>query len=320
MSKLIVSPSPHFFTRNNTTNIMFDVILATLPALCMSVLVFSVRALLVVAVSVVSCVVFEYLIRKLMKRPNTVGDLSAVVTGILLAFNMPPTIPLWIVVLGSFFAIVIVKQLFGGIGQNFANPAIAARIMLFMSFGTRMTTWLEPFSWRYGIELVAKATPLVDISKANTWDLFWGNVPGCLGEVSALALLIGGIYLVIRKVIHPGVPVMFIGTVFVLSWLLGPVMSGNPLDFVTPLNQILAGGLFLGAIFMATDYATTPPTIRGKLIFAFGCGLITVLIRQFGAYPEGVSFAILLMNLLTPLIDRVTQVRPFGVRKGGKAA
>lgn len=319
MSNLVVSPSPHMLTRNNTTNIMFDVILAMLPALCVSVLFFGLRALLVTAVSVVACVVFEYLVRKLMKRSNTIGDLSAVVTGILLAFNLPPSIPLWIVVLGAFFAIVIVKQMFGGIGQNFANPAIAARIMLFVSFGTRMTTWTEPFSWRYGVDIVAKATPLTDISSANTLDLFLGNIPGCLGEVSALALLIGGIYLVCRKVIHPGTPLMFIGTVFVFSWLFGSVMNGNPADFVTPLNYILSGGLFLGAIFMATDYATTPATVKGKLIFAFGCGFITVLIRIFGAYPEGVSFAILLMNLLTPLIDRISKVRPFGV-KGGKAA
>lgn len=327
--KLIVSPSPHFWTRNSTSNIMFDVILAMLPALFVSVVFFGWRSLVVTAVSVAACVVFEWLVRKLMKKSNTIPDLSAVVTGVLLAFNLPVSIPLWIVVLGAFFAIVIAKQLFGGIGQNFANPAITARIMLFVSFGTHMTTWTEPFSWRHGVDVVAGATPLAagippngtildSIGGANTLDLFLGSVPGCLGEVSALALLCGGVYLVFRKVIHPGVPLMFVGTVFVLGWLLGPVASGNPLDFATPLNFILAGGLFLGAIFMATDYSTTPATIKGKLIFAFGCGVITVLIRVYGSYPEGVSFAILLMNLLTPLIDRVTKTHPFGTVRARK--
>ncbi len=300
--RLIVSPSPHLLSANTTTNIMFDVIIAMFPALFVSIIYFGWRPLMVTAVCVTSCVVFEFLVRKVMKRSNTISDLSAVVTGMLLAFNMPPAIPLWVAVIGSFFAIVIVKQLFGGIGQNFANPAIAARIMLFVSFSTYMTTWTSPFAYRNSVDAIAKATPLMDINHANTFDLFIGNIPGCIGEVSAAALLIGGIYLVIRKVIHPLVPLTFIGTVFVLTWALGD----------NPVNHILAGGLMLGAIFMATDYATTPATIAGKVIFAFGCGVITTLIRMFGSYPEGVSFAILLMNLLTPLIDRITMTRPFG--------
>lgn len=303
MSKLIVSPSPHILSRNSTANIMYDVVIALIPALFVSVVFFGFRTLLVTAVSVLSCVLFEYLIRKLMKRPNTIGDFSAVVTGILLAFNLPPSIPIWIVVLGAFFAIVIVKQLFGGIGQNFANPAIAARIMLFMSFGTYMTTWTNPFAYRGGVDAVASATPLMEINSAHTLDLFLGNVPGCIGEVSALALLVGGIYLVIRKVINPVVPLAFIGTVFLITWIAGD----------NPVNQIFAGGLMLGAIFMATDYATTPASFWGKVIFAVGCGVITAVIRLFGSYPEGVSFSILLMNLLTPLIDRITFVKPFGV-------
>ncbi len=305
MRKLVVSPSPHLRSMSSTTNIMFDVIIALFPALFVSIIYFGWRALLVTAVCAASCVLFEYLIRRVMKRDNTVSDLSAVVTGMLLAFNLPPEIPLWVAVIGCFFAIVIVKQLFGGIGQNFANPAISARIMLFISFPVYMTTWTQPFAYRLsGVDGVAGATPLRAINEANTLDLFLGNVPGCIGEVSAVALLIGGVYLAVRGVIHPLPPLAFIGTVFVFSWILGD----------NPVNHILAGGLMLGAIFMATDYATTPATLWGKLVFAVGCGIVTTLIRVFGSYPEGVSFSILLMNLLTPLIDRITMTRPFGTK------
>lgn len=307
MNKLVVSPSPHILSSNTTSNIMFDVILALFPALFASIVYFGPRALVVTLVCVVSSVVFEFLTRKVMKKVNTISDFSAVVTGILLAFNLPPAIPLWVAVIGSFFAIVVVKQLFGGIGQNFANPAIVGRIILFVSFSTYMTTWAQPFGYRHAVDSVASATPLVDINSANTLDLFLGNVPGCIGEVSALALIIGGIYLVFRKVINPIVPLTYIGTVFVFTWILGE----------NPVNHILAGGLMLGAIFMATDYATTPATFKGKIIFALGCGVITTLIRVFGSYPEGVSFAILFMNLLTPLIDRCTNVKPFGAVVGG---
>ena len=302
MKKLIVSPSPHLLSKNSTSNIMFDVIVALFPALLVGIYVFGPRALIVTCVCVATCILSEFVIRKLMKRSNTVSDFSAIVTGVLLAFNLPPQIPLWVAALGSAFAIIVVKQLFGGIGQNFANPAIAARIFLVVSFGTYMTTWTAPFAYHYGLDATAGATPLTDLAGTKTLDLFLGNVGGCIGEVSALALLIGGIYLVIRHVINPFVPLTFIGTVFVFTWILGE----------DPLKQILAGGLMLGAIFMATDYATTPATLKGKIIFAFGCGVITTLIRVFGSYPEGVSFAILLMNLVTPLIDRVTATKPVG--------
>lgn len=316
MKKLIVSPSPHLFTQNDTTRIMFDVILAMVPAIVAGVYFFGPYTLLIEAVSVLSCVAFEYLSRRIMKRSNTITDLSAVVTGLLLAFNLPPTIPFWMVIIGAFFAIVIAKQLFGGIGQNFANPAIVGRIVLFISFGTQMTRWSGAFDYMYpGSDAVITVTPLAvktGVGSVSTWNLFIGNIGGCIGEVSALALLIGGIYLVIRQVISPWAPLTFIGTVFVCTWL----FSGNFTDFVTPLNSVLAGGVMLGAIFMATDYATTPSTRRGKILFAFGCGLITVLIRLYGSYPEGVSFAILLMNLVTPLIDRLFKIRPLGV--GGK--
>lgn len=304
MRKLVVSPSPHILSSNSTSNIMFDVVLALFPALFASIIYFGPRALIVTLICVASCVAFEFLSRKIMKRANTISDFSAVVTGMLLAFNLPPAIPLWICVLGSFFAIVIAKQLFGGIGQNFANPAITARIILFVSFPTIMTTWTQPFGYRHIVDSVASATPLVDLSSANTLDLFLGNISGCIGEVSALALIVGGIYLVIRKVINPAVPLTFIGTVFIFTWVLGE----------DPIKHILAGGLMLGAIFMATDYSSTPATLKGRLIFAVGCGIITVMIRVFGSYPEGVSFAILFMNLITPLIDRVTKTKPFGAK------
>ena len=306
MEHYIVTPSPHITSGNKTSTIMRDVIIALMPALVASVVIFGFRALLVTVVSVFCCVVFEYLIRKVMKKDTTITDLSAVVTGILLAYNLPVTIPLWMVAIGAFFAIVVVKQMFGGIGQNFANPALTARIILFASFSVQMTTWVEPFA----VDTVSSATPLLDIQNADTLALFLGNVPGCLGETSALALLLGGIYLVIRRVISPFVPLTYLGTVFVLTFLLGS----------DPVNQVLAGGLMLGAIFMATDYATTPVTLKGKLIFALGCGILTVLIRLYGTYPEGVSFSILLMNILTPLIDRATKPKPFGVIKARKGA
>lgn len=308
MNKLIVSPSPHILSSNSTSNIMFDVVLALFPALFVSIVFFGPRALFVTLTCILSCVAFEYFTRKLMKRSNTISDFSAVVTGMLLAFNLPPSIPFWVAVIGSFVAIVVVKQLFGGIGQNFANPAIVGRIILFVSYGTYMTTWTQPFAYRHEIDIVASATPLADINAANTFDLFIGNVSGCIGEVSAIALILGGIYLVIRKVINPLVPLTFIGTVFLFTWALGE----------NPVNHILAGGLMLGAIFMATDYSTTPATLKGKIIFAVGCGVITTVIRVFGAYPEGVSFAILFMNLITPLIDRCTKTKPFGVVGGAK--
>jgi len=308
LDKLIASPSPHILSKNTTSNIMYDVVLALFPALFISIAYFGYRALIITLVCVTSCVFFEYATRRVMKRSFTISDFSAVVTGMLLAFNLPPAVPIWVAIIGSFFAIVIVKQLFGGLGQNFANPAITARIILFVSFPTIMTTWSQPFGYKHGVDVVASATPLLDINNADTMNLFLGNIGGCIGEVSAIALIIGGIYLVIRKVINPIVPLTYIGTVFLMTWALGE----------NPLNHILAGGLMLGAIFMATDYSSTPITMKGKIIFALGCGVITVLIRVFGAYPEGVSFAILFMNILTPLIDRATKSKPFGYVGGAK--
>ena len=307
MEKLIVTSSPHVKSSTTTSTIMRDVIIALIPALIASNIIFGLRAGLVTAVCVASCVGFEYLSRRIMNKKNTISDLSAVVTGIILAFNLPSTMPLWMCVIGSFVAIVIVKQLFGGIGQNFANPAITARIVLLVSFGTQMTNWAAPKIAAVA-DAVSGATPMAQIAAGETpniLNMFLGTTGGSLGETSALALLIGGIYLVYRKVINPIIPVAFIGTVFVFTAVLG----------VNPLAQILGGGLFLGAIFMATDYSTSPVTNMGKLIFGIGCGFIIVLIRVFGSYPEGVSFAILLMNILVPYIDKATKLKALGGKR-----
>ncbi|MGN0607283.1 MAG: RnfABCDGE type electron transport complex subunit D [Oscillospiraceae bacterium] len=305
-----VSPSPHIHTSMNTSAIMLNVIIALVPAVIASVCFFGLYALFKIAVCVVSCVIFEFGCCMLRKKPNTTGDFSAAVTGLLLGLNLPVSIPVWMAVIGSFAAIVIVKQLFGGLGQNFANPAITARIILMLSFTTEMTTWAKPLVWINIMNsdfVMSSATPLVSGTESY-FDLFIGNVPGCMGETSALALLIGGIYLMARKIITPSAPLSFIGTVALLTFITG----GDP------LYQILSGGLFLGAFFMATDYATTPLTEKGRIIFGIGCGIITFVIRNFGNMPEGVSFSILLMNILTPYIDEFTRNRAFGEIKEEK--
>ena len=308
MSKLVVTSSPHIRSKASTTSIMLDVIIALLPAVVASVLIFGWSALLIICVSVLSCIVFEFLYRKITKQSNTIGDLSAVVTGILLAFNMPSTISIPIVIVGAFIAIVVVKQLFGGIGQNFANPAIVARIALLVAFAQPMTNWVIPKVVNGGLDFVSGATPLAQISSGDTaslpslLDMFFGIRGGCLGETCIAALLIGGIYLIARRIISPVIPLTYLGTVAVLSLCFG----------VDPLYELMGGGVMLGAIFMATDYTTSPVTTKGKFIFALGCGIITMLIRVFGSYPEGTSFAILLMNILCPHIDRLCKTKPFG--------
>lgn len=283
---------------------MLNVIIALVPALAAGCYIFGLRALLLTAVCAASCVIFEFCCRKLMKRDNTIGDLSAVVTGVILAMNLPVTLPIWMAVVGSFVAIVIVKQLFGGIGQNFANPAITARIVLMLSFPTAMTSWAVPFYYKDGADVVTGATPLVS-GNASNMELFLGTVGGCLGETCALALLLGGLYLAVRRIISLAAPVSFIGSLALLAFVTG----GDP------LCAILSGGVFLGAFFMATDYATTPITTKGKIIFGVGCGIITFVIRRFGSYPEGVSFSILLMNVLTPFIEQATRTKIFGANK-----
>jgi electron transport complex protein RnfD len=304
--KLIVSVSPHLRGKSSTTTIMLDVIIALMPALVASVLIFGLKALLLTAICVAACVLSEFLFQFLCKRPVTIGDLSAVVTGILLAFNLPVTIPIWQAVIGSVIAIIVVKQLFGGIGMNFANPAITARIIMLIAFSGTMTTWIAPKA----TDLTAVATPLVSLAneeKIELMTLFLGKHGGCIGETCALALLLGGIYLVVRKVITIHTPVVFIATVFVLSFIAG--------GFDYAVAQILAGGLMIGAIFMATDYVTSPVTAWSKVIFGFGCGLITFVIRYWGSYPEGVSFSILFMNILVFYINNWTAKKPLGGAK-----
>lgn len=306
MSNLYTDVSPHLRSETNTGRIMRDVLIALLPALVASVIVFGARSLLVVAVCVASCVLAEFIFEKIVKRPNTIFDLSACVTGVLLAFNLPVDIPIWQAVFGSLVAIVVVKQLFGGIGQNFANPAITARIVMLLAFSGTMTSFVSP-------DGISAATPLGILSGEAADALpsikymLLGVHGGSLGETSTLAILIGAAYLVFRRVISLTTPIAFIGTVFVLTWLLN----------ANPVYHILSGGLMLGAFFMATDYSTTPATNSGRIIFGIGCGLITVLIRVWGSYPEGVSFAILLMNILTPHISSLTLTRPRGGRKNG---
>ena len=315
MDKLTVSVSPHIHHKSTTSRIMLDVLIALIPAFIASVIIFGARAALVTCVCVASCVLFEWGFEKITKRDNTIGDYSACITGVLLAFNLPVTIPIWQAVFGSAVAIILVKQLFGGLGKNFANPAITARIVMFLAFSVSMTNWYSPYEstslWVYPIDGVAGATPLALIKNENTdalpgvLQMFLGVRGGSLGETSNLALLIGGIYLMIRKVITWHAPLSFIVVVFGFSALIGQ-------DYV---YHLFAGGLFIGAIFMATDYVTTPYTNMGRLIFGVCAGLLTVVLRVYSSYPEGVSFAILLMNILTPYINKFTETRPLGGKR-----
>lgn len=290
-----------------TQKVMLHVIIALIPSIIAATVIFGIRALLLILVTTSTAVVWEALCCILRKKQTTVNDLSAVVTGILLALNLPATLPFWMAAIGSFIAIAVVKELFGGLGKNFANPAIVGRIVLMLSFTSAMTTWVKPFYYKSS-EIVTGATPLVS-KDTGYLDLFLGNCGGVIGEVCALALIIGGIYLVALKIISPVTPICFLGTVALFSFLVGE----------DALYQILSGGVMLGAIFMATDYVTTPMTGLGKLIFGVGCGIITCVIRFYCSMAEGVSFAILFMNILTPFIDMATKTRPFGAKKAKKA-
>lgn len=324
---LTVSASPHIKAPENTRTVMIDVLIALLPALIWSVYVFSWRALTVTLISVFSCIIFEFLFEKLMKKPVTVLDFSAAVTGLLLAFSIPASVPLWLPVMGAFFAIVIVKQLFGGIGKNVVNPAIAARIFLFIAWPARLTdfaapivTKLSPFTVSCG-DVTASATVLKSLkageaSNVSLFDMFLGNMGGTIGEVSSVLLILGGLYLLMRRVITWHIPVSFIGTVAVLTFVFPKVDSVQAYEFM--LSEILSGGIILAAFFMATDYVTSPVTKTGRLIFGFGCGAITVFIRYFGGFPEGVSFAVMIMNLLVWYIDKFTRPKPFGAVKQPK--
>lgn len=297
-----VTASPHIRDNMTTQKIMLFVIISLVPALIGGFITFGLRAFIVTFVCILSSVIFEALTRIIMKRNQSISDLSAAVTGLLLAMNLPVTIPLWEAVIGSFVAVVIAKQLFGGLGQNFVNPAILGRIVLMLSFTADMTTWAVPKYWKENsADIVTGATPLVS-KNASYIDLFTGNTGGCIGEVCAAGLIIGGLFLIFTKIISPAAPFTFIGTLALLE-----IIAGND-----PVYHILSGGLLLGAFFMATDYVTTPITSKGKLIFGAGCGIITFVIREFGGYPEGVSFSILLMNIITPYIDSFTAKKPLG--------
>ncbi len=308
---LEVNASPHIFTKNNTSIIMQDVIIALLPALVAGVYYFGYRAALISIISIASAVAFEHLWNVAFKKPTTIYDFSAVVSGLLLALNLPPTVPTWIPVVGSFFMIIIVKMCFGGLGHNFLNPALGARGFLMASWPAIMTTFVNPGTKLLPIlspDAVSSATPLAAETTVSYIDLFLGNVAGCIGETSKIALLIGLVYLLIRKVITLRTPAAFIITVGLLSWIFG----GDGYFNGDWLLHILSGGLFLGAFFMATDYSTTPVTKLGMIIFGVGCGIVTVIIRFAGGYPEVVSYSILLMNVASPLIEKATAPRRFG--------
>ncbi len=320
----IVSASPHIRADDTVTSIMLNVIVALVPATIWGAYVFGLRALCVVVLCCACCVGAEALYEILLKKPVTVKDCSALVTGLLLGLNMPPSIPFWIPVIGSLFAIIVVKQLFGGLGKNFLNPALTARAFLF-SWPTEMTAFTEPLRrlpFFSSVDAYATATPLASLKAGEppvytVADMLIGNIPGCIGEISALLLCIGGIYLIAKRVISWHIPVSFIGTVAILSYVFPCSEQLGPNGSM--VYSVLSGGLILGAFFMATDYVTSPVNASGKLIYGVGCGIITVFIRSFGGYTEGVSFAILIMNLLVWYIDKLTRPRAFG-KTGNKAA
>ncbi len=305
MEKLTVSHSPHIRHADSVSGVMADVLIALLPATAAGCVLFGLRAALVLITCILTAVITEYVCRKVMKRDNSLHDLSAIVTGLILGLNLPPEIPLWIAATGSVVAIAVVKQMFGGLGHNFANPAITARVVLLVSFPSKMAAWTLPSGMENAVtsatDTATFATPLATEGYSYT-QLFLGQIPGCIGETFKLLIILGGLYLILRKVISPAIPITMIGTVALMSFVFGE----------DPLYMILSGGLMFGAFFMATDYVTSPINLKGKLVFGVGCGLITFVIRYFGHLPEGVSYAILLMNLLVPYINKITVPKPFG--------
>lgn len=327
--KLIASSNPHIRNNEDTRSIMLDVIIALCPALAWSIYRFGFRALVAAVVSVASAMCWEWAYRKVLKKPQMLGDLSAAVTGLLLSMVCPVTLPYWMLVIGNFFAIVVVKQLYGGLGKNFMNPALAGRAALVASFASQMTSWIDPASgWAplnlHGADVVTAATPMAMIgedfagmtAQYSVSDMFIGFIGGSAGEISSMMLLIGGLYLIFRKVISWHIPVAYIGSVALLS-LLFP-RGNDPLMYM--LYSVFGGGLMLGAFFMATDYVTSPVTKKGQLIFGVGCGLLTVFIRNFGSFPEGVCYSILLMNCTVWIIDKHIKPTRFGVDKAAEKA
>lgn len=320
MNEFVVSSSPHIHSNESVSRIMLDVVLALIPAAIASTYFFGVRVILIIGLSILSAVLTEALIQKTLKKPITIYDWSAVVTGILVAYNLPPTSPWWLPIIGSAIAIALVKHVFGGLGHNFMNPALAARAILLAAWPARMTAWIQP-----GIDAISTATSLDSLSTAtplailkgtegevanlpSLWNVIIGNVGGTIGEVSAIALLIGAAYLLYRRVINWRIPFTYIGTVALLTWIFG----GTALFEGNGIYHIFIGGLILGSFYMATDYVSSPVTPVGQIIMGIGCGVLTTVIRLYGAYPEGVSYSILIMNVVTPLLDKYTMPRIFG--------
>ena len=310
---LTVTPSPHIKHTDTTTRVMADVLIALLPAFVWGIIVFGLNAAVMPLLAVAASVFFEFIVQKILHKPVTVGDLSAAVTGLLLGLNLPASDSYFLPVVGAAFAIVVVKQLFGGIGKNFVNPALAARVFLFLSWPDKMAAFPAPFD-RTVVDVVASATPRAT-QNAELIDLFLGKCGGSIGEISALLLILGGVYLLWRRVISWQIPVAYLGTVALITFVFS---KGGFFNAEFMLFELLSGGLILGALFMATDYVTSPVTGKGRLIFGVGCGLLTVFFRYFGSYPEGVSFAILVMNCLVYYIDKLTTPRVFGGARNGK--
>lgn len=316
MANFVVSGTPHVRSKESIQSIMRDVIIALVPATAAGIYYFGLRALILIVAAIISAVFFEWLYEKITKKPVTINDLSAVVTGLLLAMNLPASAPVWVAIVGSAFAIIFAKQLFGGLGQNFINPALAGRAFLLASYPTEMTTWVVPNG--LAADAATYATPLAQLKNgaldASLKQLVLGQVGGTIGETCAIALIIGGLYLLWKHVISWKIPVIYIATVFILFAVIG--RHGMRM----PLQEIFAGGVMLGGIFMATDYASSPVTPKGQVIFAVGAGLLTYLIRTFGGYPEGVSYSILIMNCCVPLIERFTEPTIFGALPKTKEA
>ena len=316
MANFVVSGTPHVRSKESIQSIMRDVIIALVPATAAGIYYFGLRALILIVAAIISAVFFEWLYEKITKKPVTINNLSAVVTGLLLAMNLPASAPVWVAIVGSAFAIIFAKQLFGGLGQNFINPALAGRAVLLASYPTEMTTWVVPNG--LAADAATYATPLAQLKNgtldASLGQLVLGQVGGTIGETCAIALIIGGIYLLYKHVISWKIPVIYIATVFILFAVIG--RHGMRM----PLQEIFAGGVMLGGIFMATDYASSPVTPKGQVIFAVGAGLLTYLIRTFGGYPEGVSYSILIMNCCVPLIERFTEPTIFGALPKTKEA
>ena len=311
MSNLLkATSSPHIRHEDSTRGIMTDVIIALLPAAIYGCILFGWRAIVILAITITTAVASEALWNLALHKQQTIGDFSAVLTGLLLGMNLSSQTPFWIAAIGSVVAIIVVKQMFGGLGFNFANPAMTARIVLLVSFAGKMSVYVPPIVWSSGaVDAIATATPLAQETSFTLKQLFFGMHAGCIGETSSFLLIVGGVYLMLRRVIKPIIPVAFVGTVAIAS-----LVAQNDIAL-----SVFGGGLMLGAIFMATDYVTTPTTNLGKLIFGVGCGLITFVIRQFSSLPEGVSYAILLMNILTPHINRLTLSKPFGSKEVAKS-